>query len=49
MSKNYFEITESGLYNQGPDYMQTLSKGWGKELALLLKAGEKSDSLSFEV
>ena len=40
MSKNYLEIIESGPSNQGPDYMQTLSKGWGEESALLLKAGE---------
>lgn len=40
MSKNYFEIIESGPSNQGPDYMQILSNGWGEESALLLKAGE---------
>lgn len=49
MSKYYFEIIENGLSNRGLDYMQTLSKGQGKELALLLKAGKKSDSFSFEV
>lgn len=49
MSENHFGIIESSPSNQGSAYTQTHSEGWGKGLALMLKAGEKQDVLSFEV